>query len=217
MQIDHIQLRNPAWEQAPCAQISLHDCPYRVVDSSSGPVRACVTLASAPFYYPCSHIRGHSVKCELYRVVSLYRDADYVMDELFINTPEPGLQLHFMAQYFSYMDMGLPFIAHFEDVPDWFVIGFPYSPFQGYGFATDVHAGRIAHPHAGFPLADQSNKSFSWQLFSATRARSIHIFMRLDLRDLDSHDMGAVQYEFTHHAGHSWYEHIFKPLVARIP
>jgi hypothetical protein len=217
MQIDHIQLTNPAWEQAPFAQISFHDRSYRVVDSSSGPVRASVTVASEPFYYPSSYRRGRSVRCELYRVLSLYRDADFVMDELFINTPEPDLQLNFTAQYFSYMDIGLPFIAHYEDVPDWFVLAFPYSPFHGYGFATDVHVHRIAHPHPGFPLADQSNKSFSWQLFRSGRARSIHIFMRLGLRDLESHDMGAVKYEFTHHVGHSWYEHIFKPLLARIP
>jgi hypothetical protein len=217
MQIDNIQLTNPAWEEVPCEQISLYDRPYRVVDSSSGPVRACVTVASEPFYYPPSDPRGRRVKCELYRVLSLYRDADYVLDELFITTRERDLQLHFTAQYFSYMNMGVPFIAHYEEVPDWFAIGCPYSPFQGYGFATDVHVQRIAHPHPSFPHVYQSNKTFSWQLFRASRSRSIHIFTRLDLRDLDSHDLDAVQYEFTHHAGHSWYEHIFKPLVAQIP
>jgi hypothetical protein len=55
--------------------------------------------------------------CELYRVISLYAGADYLIEELFVKAKPKGeedriigekqvVNLYFAARYFAYMNMG---------------------------------------------------------------------------------------------------------------
>jgi hypothetical protein len=213
MQIDHIRVPRAAWEQTPeLEQVLIHQ-PYELLRQSQGPVRASATIASSPFDYPfvdpVSKRQGN-LRCRLYRVVSLYQDADYVQEEIYLKgaidgAPGRPLDLNFSASYFAYMDMGLdPSITHFPQIPDWLAIGCQWSPFQGYGFATDVHAGPIANPHPGFPKPKCGHKSFSWEIGMGKSATCAHLFGR-----------GAVPERLASGAGGRWYESIFKPLRAR--
>jgi hypothetical protein len=219
MQIDQIQIWNPAWEVSLYRQIPFFQTPYELVSECVGPVRNSITVASEPFEYdyvdPYVNDR-RSLVCRLYRIISLYADADYVIEELFVKAkPDNGADdsntflLNFIGRYFCYMDMGfMPEIYRFPNIPDWFALGQPkgslYEPHPGYGFATDVHTGPIAHPHPGFHDPETAYKSFSWELMPARRAKCLHLFMQGEPGGFDSR------------IGHNWYEHIYKPLRAEL-
>lgn len=217
MQINQIQIWNPAWEESPYRQIALSQKPYELVSACVGPVRTSITVTSGPFEYdyidPYSHDR-RSLVCKLYRIISLYAEADYVIEELFVKAKPDGspgnsdaITLNFIARYFCYMDLGfMPEIYRFPNIPDWFALGQPkgsvYEPHPGYGFATDVHTGPIAYPDPGFYDPETAYKSFSWELMPARRAKCLHLFMQGEPGGFDSR------------IGHHWYEHIYKPLRA---
>jgi hypothetical protein len=215
MQVDQIQVWNPAWEESLYRQIPLFEKPYELVSESVGPVRTSITVASEPFEYDYAdpYSRGRrSMVCRLYRVISLFAEADYVIEELFVKAKpnrstktSEALTLNFIARYFCYMDLGfIPEIYRFPNIPDWFALGQPggsvHEPHPGYGFATDVHTGPILHPHPGFHDPRTAHKSFSWELMPARRAKCLHLFMHGEPGGFDSR------------IGHYWYEHIYKPL-----
>lgn len=210
MQIDLLQLPgldgDPSFGQSVC----LFNQPWRLMFQNSGPVRAVVTIASSPFDY------GERV-CQLYRTISLYTGADYVIEELFIKgssrigqETNQGSQetknLEFKARYFAHMDMGLDAKIHRFFVPDWFAVGSDWPPHPGYGFATDVHAGPVASFYSDQYLPDPPDKSkrFCWELLPGNSAKCLHLFMRGQKGGFDSR------------IGKAWYEHIYKPLKSEI-
>lgn len=219
MQIDRIQLSYPPWESATHQDVSMFDRPYELVSLSNGPVRATVTVASEEFCYdyldPFAE-RGRRLKCRLYRVISLYAGANYVVEDVYVEgKPQDSrvsikpINLCFSARYFAYMDLGLlePEICQFPDIPDWFAIGCSQvSPYPAYGFACDVHASQLSYPHPGFPggTDKKSDRTFSWWLLPAKTAKCLHFFLH--------HQRGG----FDSQAGIQWYHHIYKPLLARI-
>jgi hypothetical protein len=147
--------------------------------------------------------------CELYRCVSLYADADYVMENMWVKgrrvgaaAEAPGVDMTFQAHYFTYMDFGfLATLWHYANVPDWFAVGNThFNPFPGYGFATDAHAAPAAYPHPE-PLK-RDHMGLSWELLPAKQATSYHVFMH------DNPDC------FRSRDGHGWYEFVYKPLKA---
>ncbi|MDM9380362.1 hypothetical protein QUB80_06555 [Chlorogloeopsis sp. ULAP01] len=212
MQIDELQLTGLCDSTPPHYSVSVYDRSYRLVSHSCGPVRASITIASEPFDYsdidPRTGKERH-LSCELYRVLSLYAGADYVIEELFVKGKSKGqsgtdaateaINLDFAARYYAYMDMSQePQIYQNPNVPDWFAVGSSFEPYAGYGFATDVHVDSIGYSH------DVNDKRFTWQLLPGKSAKSLHLFMRCPQKDFDSQ------------AGQYWYELIYKPLKAEI-
>jgi hypothetical protein len=213
LQVSEIQLPGSLYPKSPHYQVSLFNHAYRLVAQSSGPVRACITIASEPFDYmgvdPATESNRHLV-CELYRVISLYAGTDYLMEELFIkakpkaaedritNTPEV-VNLPFGLQYFAHMNLGqTQDIEQVFPVPDWFAVGSTAPPYAAYGLATNLHIDAIAHPQGGHL------SNFSWQLLPGKYAKCLHIFMRGQPQGFDAK------------VGHTWYELIHKPLKAEI-
>lgn len=215
MQIDQIQLSAPAWESTPCLQISLINERYDLICKSEGRVRASATIASQPFDYkhydPLTR-KNYHLLCKLYRVVSIYRDLEYVTEEIFVKGIYDGVadakpvRLYFVPRYFTYMDLGLDIdLSKFFRIRDWFAMGSRlWAPFQGYGFATNAHVGEVSNPIPGFPHTKDENKSFSWELGYTNLANCVHLFSRCYPDELQSR------------IGHAWYEYIYKPLVGKV-
>ncbi|MBE9006523.1 hypothetical protein IQ259_15985 [Fortiea sp. LEGE XX443] len=213
LQVSEIQLPGSLYPKSPQYQVSLFNHAYRLVAQSSGPVRASITIASEPFDYmgvdPVTGSNRHLI-CELYRVISLYTGADYLIEELFIkgkpkaeedripNTPEV-VNLPFGLHYFAHMNMGqTQDIEQVFPVPDWFAVGSTAPPYAAYGLATNLHIDAIAHPHGGHP------SHFSWHLLPGKSAKCLHLFMR------------GQPHGFDARVGHFWYELIHQPLKAEI-
>jgi hypothetical protein len=213
MQIDQVRLSHPAWEED--QESSIIDQNYSLISQSRGPVRASITVASPSFKYSYRDIftgKHNSLEWKLFRVISLYKDADYIIEELYVKAvPEkeiPGLDtldLYFTARYFNYMDMGLDArLFRYPHIPDWFAFACRHSPFQGYGFATDVHTSYVNLPHPAFPDPENEHKSFSFELGSSKKATCLHLFKRSRPRELESE------------TGKSWDRYIYQPLKAEI-
>ncbi|ARV59138.1 hypothetical protein BZZ01_11250 [Nostocales cyanobacterium HT-58-2] len=213
MQVAELLLPGPPHPKSPHYQVSLFNHSYRLVSQSCGLVRASITVASEPFDYigvdPDTGNNLHLV-CELYRVISLYAGADYLIEELFVKAKPKGeedriiagkeiVNLYFAARYFAHMNMG-----HTEDiqqvfpVPNWFAVGSTAPPYPAYGFATDVHIDTVTHPREG------NNSRFSWLLLPGQSAKCLHLFMRDQLGEFDAR------------VGHLWCELIYQPLKAEI-
>ncbi|HEY0379060.1 MAG TPA: hypothetical protein VGC87_19245 [Pyrinomonadaceae bacterium] len=214
--------------------IYLHDQAYRLVSECYGPVRKTVTIASEPFYFGYSAPDAPEpvpLRCELYRVFSLYEDREYAVEELFIKATPPdnfigaaAFNLFFEARYFTYMKLGQPQLLLYENVPDWFAMGDLASSLV-YGFACDAHVSRAEHPDPSFPVSDNQWNSFSWTLSPCQTATCLHLFSKHQPRDFPSdpdpsHWLEALENQatrwFTGQAGHAWYEIIYKPLYARL-
>ncbi|MBH8551214.1 hypothetical protein I8751_02215 [Nostocaceae cyanobacterium CENA357] len=213
MQVSELQLPGSSYPKSPYYQVSLFNHAYRLVAQSSGPVRASITIASEPFdYIGADPVTGHNrhLVCELYRVISLYAGADYLIEELFVKgKPKKSAERIGDAQEVVNIPVGLHYFAHInmgqtEDiqqvfpVPDWFAVGSTAPPYAAYGLATNLHIDAIAHPHEGNPSC------FSWQLLPGQSAKCMHTFMRGQPEGFDAR------------VGHLWYELIHQPLRAEI-
>ncbi len=215
MQIDHIRVEGHPSEMSTPQKFFLFDRPYELISTSEGPVRTSVTVASEPFHYSYDGLPGerHYLKCQLLRTISLYANADYVMEELsvrgFDGNNKP-LDVNFSAHYFACMDMGFaPYVYQSTGVPDWFAVGrpdgYPQVQHPGYGFACDVHAHvPLANPHPHYHNSGNAHKTFSWQLHACQKATCLHLFMHGTPGGFDSR------------IGHYWYELIYRPLRARL-
>jgi hypothetical protein len=217
MQVDRICLSRPAWEWTACQEERLYARPYEVVSSNSGPVRATVTIASTPFDYTFwdpQREKACRYEARLYRVLSLYVDATYIIEDLYLravprdsDTGTRPIHLSFTARYFCYMEMGFePRITHYAHIPDWLAIGSQWDPYQGYGFATDVHAEGVVNPVPDVPFPDEYRqaRTYSWELGVGTGARCLHLFR------FGSPDSLAEE------TGRAWYYHVYQPLGARL-
>ncbi|MDJ0733568.1 MAG: hypothetical protein QNJ47_05680 [Nostocaceae cyanobacterium] len=213
MQVAQLQLPGPPHPKSPYYEVCLFNHSYRLVSQSSGPVRACITIASEPFdYMGADPVTGDSrhLVCELYRVISLYAGADYLVEELFVKgkpkAPEDRIagapeivNLSFAVRYFAHMNMGITAdIEQVFPVPDWCAVGSTAPPYPAYGLATNVHIDSLIHPHEG----NQSH--FCWQLSPGKDVTAVHMFMRGKPGGFDAQ------------VGHTWYELIYKPLRAEI-
>jgi ribonuclease BN (tRNA processing enzyme) len=148
--------------------------------------------------------------CQLYRVISLYAGADYLIEELFVkgkpindkgkeSAAGKTVDLNFAAHYFTHIHM-----EHQADiyqpphVPGWFAVGSSAPLHLGYGFASDVHIDSVTYPHEG------DENRFSWQLLPGKLAKCLHLFMRGEAEGFEAR------------TGRYWYEFIYKPLKVEV-
>jgi hypothetical protein len=182
---------------------------YQLISKTAGPVRSAVEIASQPFTYSIPGSPGQALRCRLHRIISLYKGANYIKEELKVYRMEPsgGLagQLDFNTRYFSYMDVGLqPHIHKTEKSPKWFAVGSRWAPYQGYGFATDAQLASVVNPDPDFPKNGSEDRSFVWELRSCGETTCLHMFMRDNPKEMESEVRSA------------WHELIDRPLVAKI-
>jgi hypothetical protein len=211
MQVDRIRLSLPAWAPECDAEFSLIRRPYKLLSCSEGPVRASISVASSPFEYEYRDpLRGEdrTVSCRLHRVISLYRGANFVVDELSVRGAHDGgreskpVNFFFNARYFMVMDFGRDANpSTYFRIWDWFGISSDWEPHPAFGFATDAHCSPVtpcpAYPH-------NKDKAFSWELERADRASCVHLFSRCDAKAIEER------------AGAAWFEHVYRPLWAEI-
>ncbi|MBW4645705.1 MAG: hypothetical protein KME23_22415 [Goleter apudmare HA4340-LM2] len=213
MQVSEIQLPGPTYPKAPDYQVSLFNHAYRLVSQNSGPVRATITIASEPFdYMGPDPVTGHNrhLICELYRVISLYAGADYLVEELYVKGKPKAeedrivdgpeiVNLNFGLHYFAHINMEqTQDIEQIFPIPDWFAVGSTAPPYAAYGLATNLHIESVSHPHEG------KQSCFAWQLLPGKSAKCLHMFMRGQPEGFDAT------------VGHTWYELIYKPLKAEV-
>jgi len=164
--------------------------PYEIVSKSSGPVRASVTIRSQPvdceFRMPHSP-RTHELRCRLQRVISLYKDANYLLEELKIMVvSDGGLDIDKMAKipfgirYFSYINFGnaIECKDYWSKVSrsKWFAVGTEWEPSPGYGFASDARKDRMRNPHREYDDKSNEHKTLSWDLSVVQSALCLHLF-----------------------------------------
>jgi hypothetical protein len=209
MQVDRLIIPNPAWSDRSEEEIELFKLSYSVLSYCTGPVRQVCTIVSDPFAYvrPDPYRkRDVPMECQFYRMLILYHDADYLLEELWLKGRDQAknahwLDLRFSARYFAQMNMTQePELRWSEWVPDWFAIGYSQGFVRpGYGFATDAHSRRPQWPHPGYPLPDCAYRAFSWELRPCMRARCLHLFQLNAPAPIE------------HRIGHTWYEELYKP------
>jgi hypothetical protein len=242
MQLDYIRLYRQPWDLPSSPELPPYSCHYfaernyRLESRSEGPVRATITISSEIFSYDYTDpvTREASwLDCKLYRIISLYAGADYLVEEVFVkgvpkgaNTWKQYVHLYFIAHYFSYLRYLKMQVSHFERVPDWFAVSNLTRPFQSYGFATDRHAGSIKNPHLGFPDIDKESNSISWQLLPCRFAKCLHLFMHFEPNedprpgesrvDYEHRKTLEAQYELECRMGRAWYQEIYRPLWAEL-
>lgn len=233
MQLDYILLPMPAWELRPTQRVDMFNRKYEVISSKEGPIRAYATIASEPFDHqywdPITHT-DQRLNCRLYRVISLYTDANYLVEELFVKgfpyeqDPLNFVYLEFVAGYFAYLPFKSLLVSRFENVPDWFAAIHPQRWFNGYGFATDKHTRSVVTPD--FPDPQRQPYSLSWELFPCRAARCLHLFARFHpddkvmlpgetLFDAERRKNREAKRFFEDQIGRAWYENIYKPLLAK--
>ncbi len=162
----------------------LFNQPYELINYSIGPIRATVTIASKSFTcnYPEPKVnKPRQLKCRLYRVISLYIGAEYVIEEMFIKgeplnetTEKKVINPFFAFRYYAHINFRPQQDLAYEErirrffVPCWSAIGSPRPPYPGYGLATDI-------PHAD-PIRWGQHR-FKWYLGMCQSAKCLHLFM----------------------------------------
>jgi hypothetical protein len=202
LQVDRVSIANPPWNDAPSTEFKLFEESWQVVGSGAGPVRAFVNLESPGFTFAYGDVEH---RCHLYRVISLFRGADFVHDQIYV-LGEPSSDgkrrnFAFAAHFFLKMNCGMSArITRVPQIPDWFAIGAVQPPYPGFGSASSVPCGRIDNPPLDYPNYKTEKSAFGWGLDYAREVRCIHLFKR----NTEPH---AVADE----TGRRWYDLILKP------
>lgn len=211
--IDRLQILRRGRKAMLDEQPELINEPYTLVSHSSGPVRASVTILSPPIdcgYWDLLSQKDYPIKCRLQRVISLYKDATSIVEELkIIVIPDKHINdkditdIPFKVRYFSYIDFGVDSYLT-DNEQGWFTVGTTWPPQQGYGFASDRRTGKVRNPHPEFSEQEDNDKIFSWDLTTNLKAKCLHLFRRGERDELQA-EMELA-----------WNELIRKPLTAEI-
>jgi hypothetical protein len=209
LQADRVRIANPPWSEEAWTEYVVYKEAWTCVHAASGPVRAFANLRSSPF--TVMHA-GTSFDCHFHRVISIFHDVDYIIDDLYVtgrpsgHPEEPPVQISFAAHFFLKMNFSVfPVITRVPQIPDWFSIGAGVHPWPGYGFASSVPCGRIDNPPIDYPNVRSEHSAFSWELGFAREVRCVHMFKR-------ETPPGIVGDE----TGRAWFDLIFKPARAKI-
>jgi hypothetical protein len=212
MQIDKVHLVRPPWDDRRSVDFFPFKEPWRIVATSSGPVRALVTIMSAPFEFRSREFEGPDrvFRCNVYRAVSLYDDADWIADEIWVKARElssgKSQRLWFTARYFMMVHFtDEKWTFRYPDHPGWFAIDQKGDPWLGYAFATDAMSGAIWNPPLDYRDPETEVRAYSWDLGTTRTAHCFHKFRC----KTDPLQMG-------HEAGWMWYDLAFKRIRATL-
>ncbi len=222
VQLDYVSVARPPWSKAPVERFALFDKDWRYVASGAGPVRAFVTIESPPFtvFHGPDGLKEsdaeHNGKyddvrydCHLYRVISLYHRADYLVEEIYVRGKRRSdgapVSLSFSTHYFLKMRVGEPPPTRRIPDNDWFAIGSTGAPFQGYGFAATVSVGRIENPPDDYPNEKEKWSAFGWAMGYGREVRSLHLFKR-----------GLLPHQLADETGRHWFDVIYNPMRANL-
>jgi|GEM_PF-3978437 len=202
LQLDRVLLPNDPLSEKPLTIVKLYDRDWEYVSSGEGPARAWVVVKSPVVEYG-------SFRANLFRVISLYADADYLIEDIFVRTtsengePQPEGRVCFAPHFFLKMNFDLSplmTITRVPQIPDWFSIATHRFPNQAYGFAANVAAGRIDNPPRDYPRPNK-HSSFGWECgFTADRVRCMHLFARRIPPNYAADETGR-----------KWFDLIYKP------
>ena len=176
MQIDKIQVWdkiNKVWS----APYNLFDQSYEFISSTIGAVGVSITVASTPLRY--NEAKDNN-QCRLYRVISLFKDADYILEDLYLHKVEGNSkddQLEFKVHYFTFMDLYFrpQLIVHPSGRK--FVMMSCLVPYPAYGFMSNITIeSGIDCPTRDFPEWPNKYKTFSWGLSPCKSAQCYHTF-----------------------------------------
>ncbi|HVE70440.1 MAG TPA: hypothetical protein VNI54_03655 [Thermoanaerobaculia bacterium] len=213
MQIDRIHLIRPAWDERASFEAFPYRDHWRVLRISQGPVRATVTIASAPFEFPCRDADGDErmFHCTVYRAISLYSGERFVGDEIWVKAVDAksGLaqRIWFVVGYFMMANFTSDKeIFRYPDHPGWFTIHTEVNePRQGYAFATDSRATALWTPPLDYPHRGLHHRAFSWEVGPTRVAHSFHAFR-----------VQTSRHQLTDLAGMMWYRLAFKRIRATL-
>lgn len=251
MQLDKIQLLHPDvgddQEARICQEVDLINEPYNLECHYIGPVRASIVITrDFPFHYQNVDTgKKQELRCRLFRVITINRESDYVIEELFVEGSPPGtgrskkpVKLKFIAHYFSYIQSLELKFSKFQSAPNWFVVSdLNLLPHQACGVAAESPPIGPTNPHPvypklvdnhgpNFPVSDEMG-SFSWELAPCRLAKSLYVFMRREpqtdnpppgksaIEHFKEQAYGAKQ-DFEHRVGRAWHEIFHAPLQAVI-
>lgn len=212
MQIDRIHLVRPPWDDRRSVDFYPFNQHWHIVSVSQGPVRAVATIRSAPFRFRCKDAGGTETvfRCNVYRAVSLYDDADWISDEIWVDARDfkngRSQLLWFTARYFMmvhFTDEASTF--RYPDHPGWFAINQPSDPMLGYAFATDATASALWNPPLDYRDETTEHRAYSWDLGTTRTAHCFHKFR-----------CKSTPLETGHDAGWLWYDLAFKPIRAKL-
>ncbi len=219
MQVDKVLLWN---EDLGAVQIAdLYDSDFRVRQKNVGPARVSVSIVSEKSFESAVVVQGRLefLLCRLSRVLSLYKGADFILDELRVEAEtQNGTFIFppFRARYFSFLRWNWDAeVIQYPHQRDWFGVisrssnafteeGKYYHP--GYGVATNRHA-RVKKPHPYYPGLDGRFHTVSWEMMAAdsSPAQTIHQFFWL-----------APNQAIEEKIGYSWFAHIYKPVKGEV-
>lgn len=212
LQLDRVSIANPPWAARPSVEKLLYKEPWTFVAAGSGPVRAWVNIRSPKFGFDYEGEDGNKTKydCYAYRVISAFRNADYLIEDLYVKGVRPNgkapVRLNFAAHYFLKMCFGdARCIGQVPLIPDWFSIATNEAPRPGFGFASTVPTVRIDHPPSDYPNRAGEKSAFGWHLGYGYSVRCLHLFRRW-----------RYPQEMMDDTGRTWFELIYKPLKARL-
>ncbi len=169
---------------------------YNLISYSIGSVGVSITIASTPLSY---NNAGEIGKCQLYRIISLFKDTDYVLEELFVRkeninseVSEKDDYLEFKAHYFTFMNLSFFPIPLEHESHRAFVITSctpslvgSYTPsYPAYGFFSSVVLEQLAEnpdkvieqPTKDFPEWPNKYRTFSWGLSRCQSTKCLHRF-----------------------------------------
>jgi hypothetical protein len=204
----------------------LADGSYDYVGEGKGDLRTFLTFKMPMFIEFKKGFRLGSgnvfnkCNCELYRIISIYSDKDYFLDEIFIEAKSlenkdgiktnlkssDGLHFQFNATFYSY----IPDINKYNDAKiyypstdiqnrGWFAVGSLREPYLGFGFACNSALNGDVNM-----LGDY----FIWKVAPTYHLKCLHQFMDKTNTQVDN------MYRFDHVVGANWFNAIFKPLWA---
>jgi len=184
---------------------------YTLAWSSTGPMRATVTLRSEPIQVsygggPFFKPPEKNLTCHLYRIISMYPGREFYTEQLIVRPEVEGpdatrrMSLAFRAHYSSYL--GYPDVEHqvarSEDIPDYFAVWKSFATqHRGLAFASDSHVRNL----------QVTSSEIRWRLQLGHEYRCVHHF--------PFHCYPDGPLALFHEVGHTaWYERLLKPLQA---
>jgi hypothetical protein len=212
MQIDRVHLVRPPWDERGSLDAFPYMNAWTVKHASQGPVRAIVTIASAPFEFDCKDVDGSErvMNCTIFRALSIYSGEEFIGDEIWVKAVDTktkkARRVWFTAGYFMRVNLTADRdFFRYPDHPGWFMISSLNDPYHGYAFATDARASTIWSPPLDYPHRGAGHAAYAWEIGPTRVAHNFHAFRA----PTDRRELSAL-------AGAMWYHLAFKRIRATL-